>query len=85
MKNEQPIVGIRFLHPGAIKKTYNFMNDTNIVFEVGDYVVILNSNRHPEIVQVQIPHPTNATARKKILGPYPLRPASKKITQLPLF
>ena len=85
MKNEQSIVGVRFLYSGTIKKTYNFMNDTNIVFEVGDYVVILNSNKHPEIVQVQIPHPTNATARKKILGPYPLRPASKKITQLPLF
>ena len=85
MKNEQPIVGVRFLHPGAIKKTYNFMNDTNIIFEVGDYVVVMNSNKHPEIVQVQVAHPTNASARKKLLGPYPMRPAGKKSTELPLF
>ena len=85
MKNEQPIVGIRFLHPGAIKKTYNFMNDTNIVFEVGDYVVVMNSNKHPEIVQVLVPHPTSTSARKKLLGPYPMRPAGKKSTELPLF
>ena len=56
MKNEQPIVGVRFLNPSAIKKTYNFINDTNIIFEVGDYVVVMNSNKHPEIVQVQVPH-----------------------------
>ena len=85
MKNEQPIVGVRFLHPGAIKKIYNFINDTNIILEVGDYVVVMNSTKHPEIVQVQVQHPTSTSARKKLLGPYPMRPAGKKSTELPLF